>query len=371
MAKKKNPEASVEYGRLSAPFIDLLRNGRIEEPTKKDVFGVPGGKRHESGAEHAWRPMLDGDPVQWRYIQALLKYLLENKKIDSAQVLTAAERVDPDTAQMFDPYYPDIWILGWEGIKTWLGEANVIPAESFCYIPTDFEEMADIILDCIGRKGSYRGHTLTDDAARTAGERFAGLNRDGFVTWLSALHAKNRFATMFAVANVIHGPRRCNRRVGVTLILPLTEASYNEFRAGDIPYPQLSAGDIVSEGTPSQHLLLHSFSELPSSKESHQKKISQAQIRTALYQLAVHAPLQLRKNVAPKLLCLAPLPEHVERAVAYGFDPLPAIEQATKSHICELLPSFKGSYIALISMLCGWQWLHRPEANASHPDLLS
>src|SRR5262249_39399401 len=142
------------------------------------------------------------------------------------------------------------------------------------------------------------GQTLSDDNARRAGERLAGLKYGEMIDWLAALQAKNRRTTMFAVENVIHGGARVNRPLGVTTILPLTEDVYRSFREGGIAYPRLDGSSIHDATCPSRHLLLHAFSEVRPSEFKLRKRVSMAQLRTALYQIATHAPLQLRRGAS-------------------------------------------------------------------------
>jgi hypothetical protein len=151
--------------------------------------------------------------------------------------------------------------------------------------------------------------------------------------------------------------------LGTTVVLPLTEAAYHEFRKGKVAYPELIRGGICDEHTLSKHVLLHSYSEVKPSVCRLRKKISAAQVRTGFYQLALHSARQLRRNAEPTLLCITPLDEYKERARAFGFSELMAREPATKASIWEMLPEKTGAYAVMMGMLCALQWLHREDVS--------
>jgi hypothetical protein len=303
----KDDLEKVEYGRLTPGFVHKLKTGEIKTPTREKVFGT-GNKRKLEGSEHAWTLLLAGESVNWRYVVALLDALLRHRPvplITQEEAEAAAERIDPEVEPVFDLFAPDALRVGWGGVKKWYGNAHQIPAESFCYGNEDRLEMADMLLDCIGRKGTQRGHAISDTAARKAGERLAGIEFDALVKWLTALQRKNRRTAMFAVDNVIDGTERRIRHLGVTIALPLMEGAYTDFREGKLAYPSITPEMICEPKVPSRHILLHSFSEIRHSEYKHRKKISFAQVRTALYQMAVHCPVQLSmKKASPSVLCL-------------------------------------------------------------------
>jgi len=355
--------AEVKLGRLLPEFIQEITAGNIRiKPRNTDFSKV---NPDCTIPPHIWSLMIAGEVVEWRYIAAFLNYLQQRRShaITKAKAEAAAENVDPRGEWPVDPYSPDPWTVGWEGIIAWLGRAHCIHPDSFCRGDGDLSEMARMILESIGRAGTHRGHLLADQAAREAGEPLAGIAYGPLVDWLAALHDKNPRSVMFAVDHVPHNGERSALRLGATVILPLTEPAYLEFRKGRLAYPDLAPAAICDSCTPTRHLLIHSYSEVKPSECRLRKKISSAQLRTSLYQMAQHCARQLQPDVAPSLLCMPPLPEYAERARVYGFTKLTTKEPATDASIWELTPDVSGAYVAMMSMLCAWQWLHRPDVS--------
>jgi hypothetical protein len=270
---------------------------------------------------------------------------------------------------------PDVLYRGWGDIVDFFRHSAFIDPQCACdpNRPDDFEEMADLILDSLGwLHFSSHGEQkkASPDAARAKGEELSGVKYDTWVRWLQGLCQKEFRTVLFAVENIPFEGKRCNRRLGSVILLPLKEATWHRFRAGEIGYSKLTGDDIQR---PSRHILIHSLSEVRPSEWPGGKKISFAQTRTLMYQLATLSPALSPKKPEtwPSILCLAPLHLHQERTPAFGFERTKAKEPDTKTYIWELVPPQlslnprswlrTASYGMMIAPLMFFQIVHREE----------
>ncbi|MDM4016530.1 hypothetical protein QTN89_13885 [Roseiconus lacunae] len=105
-----------------------------------------------------------------------------------------------------------------------------------------------------------------------------------------------------------------DRRVGVTVTLPVTEKAYNKLRRGEISFMDITGDDILPQ---SQFLVLDSGVEFPVGASVPAKKLSNAISFAIFYQIAVLAEDPMRDDF--RMLTFAASPTNIQRLAAIGF----------------------------------------------------
>jgi hypothetical protein len=153
----------------------------------------------------------------------------------------------------------------------------ILSHHSRCEGKTDFTEAAEMTMKCV----AHHDHTgLEGNAAIAYAERMMKRSCQEYATWLEMLCDVNNDAVLFAVQK----SKAKLARVGVSVIVPMTETMYNRFREGLI-----EDGDIGKDSLLPRSLFLYGNAVAQSVNVNlRSNRISRgiAQVKTLLNQLA-------------------------------------------------------------------------------------
>ena len=197
------PESTSGCGRLKADLIDRVVTGSIRLP-KREVLAKAGVSVHQRTA------MLQGAVLPWECFADLLTALRRHIP-QQVTGLTLEDIAEPAEGPPDDPLMPDVLLhRGWADVLKIFRGGSCLSPRSFCDPgrDSDFEEMADLVLDSLGwHSFSTRGEAklATRERARAKGEELSGMGFEQWVPWLRDLCRGELRTTMFAVGDVRSG----------------------------------------------------------------------------------------------------------------------------------------------------------------------
>lgn len=300
------------------------------------------------------RRMMDGEPVSETLVSALFNVLQrKGPEWDDATLknpmVCVAEPNDPI------PKGGDAWMRGWISLEDpsvlEASDSSVACGGQLAYVSSeaDFFEAAETILRTLAWK-SKAGAIATPDEAIEVGCGLALVKDAGeFVAWLRRLVKFDPRTVRFAVHQ--------EQRVGVTVVAPLSQASYRDFAAGEVLPHQIGIHHLHKG---SEHLMLAAVAECdPGMPRRKRKPVTEAHVRAVLRQFAAFTPDVYRMHARPSIVSFGGSKMNLERLRALSFREVPGERSlpATDMPIMEVLPVVQGkssrlqlrAYLALLA----------------------
>ena len=226
MAKKHE-----RFGRLTPETVrewfpegtrGIIGRDKVEQWLKQNPSGGRAGIDNRR-----WSDLKAGKDVPWPLIELLLRCLVAERR-SVATIRHIAVETTGHAATEPQSTLPTAY--GWNGFKRNLDESYSPPSASFCMSENELRIAANIVMQRIGR-AVHGGEesALSHAEAVLLGEQTYGLTRAEYVKWLARLYRKCRLALMFAVHP---DPDGTFIREGVSILLPLSQACYEELRDG-------------------------------------------------------------------------------------------------------------------------------------------
>ena len=138
---------------------------------------------------------------------------------------------------------------------------------------------AQMILRCLGHSTAAKGEPTDVETCIRRGEREMHREVEEFGRWIAGLWRAEPRSVIFAVAEIGGVPTR----VGVSIVIPLTDAMFAGITTGEIGDPDLKFSDVP---TSSRHLYMHSVADIPELPGLSTKAKTRAQLHTVMYQSA-------------------------------------------------------------------------------------
>lgn len=229
-------------------------------------------------------------------------------------------RVDEIAAELPDHDESKWWTGSWDGIKRRIAERYQIASESYCDPHRESEYMlaAKLVLRHVGHELNETGLPLSEHLAQQHGEMKMDRRLRDYGLWHRNLLLADRLATLFTVVEG-KDDGQPNERWGVWTMVPLKQAPYQACRCGRLEDSQFTQDDFQS---PSKWLYLHAMTRPVEISGKNFDRVSEVQVRTMMYMLAMLLPPILSVSgglSVPNLLSIAPIPENEARLNAFGF----------------------------------------------------
>lgn len=302
--QSKRPQFGVLLPEFQGEYFRSMGLGRV---------GFADWCRHErqphmSFNERYWPKMMSGEIVPWDLLDALSEYVSERLDLGQYPLSRIAKPSPPPSSVQPGR---NLWNDGFVGALDRVSELFSVHELSFCRNPQDIQAAARLVVTDVGRCHSAK--ELTEAEAIQLGVEVMCRTLDEYVAQLESWWQCNPRTVMFAVRREKGKPYR---RVGVTVIVPITEDFYVRMARGEASDMDLTPTDIVY---PSARFHVNAVAEERDVSKKRLLAFGRAVIHTGSYQIAMLSP-ELEKNTAyPAIVTFAGTKVTEQRVANTGY----------------------------------------------------
>lgn len=256
-----------------------------------------------------YQKLCAGEPQPWPLLTIIAALMDLPPEVIAEPCAETPHKIGPD-----GPWWRKPWQAMFKVIGRLFLQIFSPPELANCKTEQDVQQAARMTLEWMGRQsqGGKEDGQLQENEAIRLGESYLRLTQKEMVAHYRALADFSENCIKFIMAG---DQRGIQKRVGLTVLVPLTEASYKRFREGKIDPAALRRSDFQAR---SSYILWLAVLECRPGEFADRTAIADAQIATLLCQFAA---LSRRGKRGYHSISVCGTPESKRRLLAHSFLP--------------------------------------------------